>query len=102
MVCGNSPARPGAEPVADRRRVDSTGIDRGQEPLGPHAATTSFSVTTSPHAPQVSSGAKEASHVAWCIAGRSSAWTGTHRRSHSQIEVSTGHSEPPRGVSTYS
>jgi hypothetical protein len=46
MVSGKSPARPDAASDADRRRVDWTGIERGQDPLGPHVAVRSFSVTT--------------------------------------------------------
>ena len=45
MVCGKSPARPRVAGLGPPR-VDSTGIDRGQDPLGPHVATSSFSVTT--------------------------------------------------------
>ena len=46
---------------------------------------------------QMSTGAKSAPQAAWRIPGSRSAWSGTQRRSHSQIDTSTGHSDRLRG-----
>ncbi|MET0993252.1 MAG: hypothetical protein ABWY20_03860 [Mycobacterium sp.] len=102
IVWGNRPAAAWRWSTSDRRRVAAAGIDRGQEPLGPHCATTSFSLTVSPHDRQVSNGAKSPPQAVWRIPGSRSAWSGTQWRSHSQIDTSTGHNDRLRAVTRYS
>ena len=77
-------------------------MERGHEPLGPHCATTSFSLAISPHEPQVTTGVKSPPQVLWRMPGSGSVWSGTQRPSHSQIDTSTGHNARPRSVMTYS
>ena len=91
IVCGNStPARRSA----DRRRVVADGTERSQPPLGPHCTASSFSETTGvSHDRQVNLGAKSPPQELWRIAGSGRRCSGTQLRSHSQIDVSIGHSE---------
>ncbi len=51
---------------------------------------------------QVTCGAKSAPHTWWRMPGNSWEWSGTQRRSHSQIDVSIGHSERLLAVTRYS
>lgn len=81
MVCGNSNPAP-LRRSSDRLRFVVAGTERSHDPLGPHWATTSFSLAASLHAARVTCGVKPPPQV-WCrMPGNFWVWAGTHRRSH--------------------
>ena len=82
--------------------MTAAGIDRGHEPLGPHCATTSFSLTVSPQEPQLTTGAKFSPQTVCRMRGSRVPWSGTQARSQFQIDTSIGHNERLRAVVRYS